>query len=428
MSHGRIYAWIPDSREPLGGRVEETIAPLPGLATDASGIPRLSGPLACVRNGGWINVPDANGSIRATPIGDAQPNEQGNFLFEPERGGGRMDKITLAEPDARWRYIQASHFGEVNTYYHLHRIASYVEALLDELGAPKLPQVVAMVNAHHAAIEQGAIRDGERRKGLWKAFQGGHYRLPGRCHHIHELHPLAETGEIHLGPGRRLLTDGALVRAFGAGYRANASHNGGTIYHEYGHHIARHTADFRGNARRSPQRQSNAKVALDEGTCDYWAAAMLKTPHIWAWHRRQDEQDGHARSLVSRKTMDDFVSTIKANPHTNGTIWAAALWDLRTKLERGEDDGARKCDLLVIKTLLLIGQVSAEGARAARRARADYSRAAATLLEADQALFAGHHRALILECFSRRKILLPEASTSEGRVRASMPGERECRA
>ena len=423
MSNGRVYLWTPDSRELLGGHVKKEVVPLPGLIADAAGKPRLSGRLVSVRNGGWVNIPDSEGGIRAVPIGDAQPDDRGNFCFEPGRGGGRMDKVTLADSDFRLRYIQASHFGEVNTYYHLHRIASYVEALLEELGAPRLPQVIAVVNAHHAATEQNGVRDGELSPGGWKAFQGGHYRLPGGRFHIDELHPVAEKGEIHLGPGRQLLTDGALVRMAGDRYRANASHNAGIIYHEYGHHITRHTADFRGNALKSPQSQDNRKAALDEGICDYWTAAMLETPHIWAWHRRHDEQEVHVRSLVSRKTMDDFDTGPDADPHTNGTVWAAALWDLRTELKRNnaEDDGARNCDLLVLKTLLLIGQIEADGARELRRVRADYSRAMASLLEADKGLYSGRHQSLILECFSRRKIFLPGMSAGEVRTSSSNP-------
>ena len=413
MNNGRVYVWTPDSRELLGGRVEKAVVPLPGLTPDAEGKPRLSGRLVCVRNGGWVNSPDSDGGVRAVPIGDAQPDEQGNFYFEPGRGGGRIDKVILADSGFRLRYIQAAHFGEVNTYYHLHHIASYLEALLEDLGATKLPQVIAVVNAHHATTEQDGIRDGELSSDGWKAFQGGHYRLPGCRFHIDELHPISETGEIHLGPGRQLLTDGALVRAAGDRYRANASHNAGIIFHEYGHHITRHTADFRGNALQLPQRQNNRKSALDEGTCDYWTAAMLETPHIWAWHRRHDEREVHERSLVSRNTMDDFDSSAKADPHSNGTIWAAALWDLRTMLKRSEDDGGRKCDLMVLKTLLLIGQVVADGAKELRQVRTDYSRALATVLEADKALYSGRHRSLILECFSRRKILVPEISAGE---------------
>src|SRR2546425_8150827 len=48
-------------------------------------------------------------------IGDAQPNAEGDYVFEPGRGGGRMDKVVLADRDFRWRYIQASHRSEEHT-------------------------------------------------------------------------------------------------------------------------------------------------------------------------------------------------------------------------------------------------------------------------------------------------------------------------
>src|ERR1700730_694316 len=151
MSNGRVYLWISDSRDPLGGRVEKAIISLPDLARAPEGRVCLTSRLVRVRNGGSVNMPDSPANMaRAVAIGDAEPDQHDDFLFEPGRGGGRMDKVTVAEADFRGRYIQASHFGEVNTCYHLSRIASYVEELLDELGAARLPQVTAVVNAHHA--------------------------------------------------------------------------------------------------------------------------------------------------------------------------------------------------------------------------------------------------------------------------------------
>ena len=416
MNQGRVYCWIVDNQDPLGGRVQKAVVPLPPLASRPDGRSCLSNRFVRVCNGGSINVSDSDGRVRAAAIGEAEPDAQGNFLFEPGRGGGRMDKVTLAEPDFRERYIQSSHFGEVNTYYHLSRIAAYVEQLLDELGEARLPQVTAVVNAHHAATEVCGIRDGVRRTPHWLPFQGGHYRLPSRSCDIPELNPLSPQGEIHLGPGRQLLTDGALVRAAGDRYRANASHNAGIIYHEYGHHITRHTADFRGNSLKSPQRQNNRKTALDEGTCDYWTAVMLETPHIWAWHRRHDGREVHPRSLVSGKTMADFDPGQSADPHVNGTIWAATLWDLRTKLSGVKAGGGRECDLLVLKTLLLIGQLSPTGSiKELRCTRADYSTALGLLLEAEETLYSARHREPIVECFLRRGIV-PKPRVRSNRV------------
>jgi poly-gamma-glutamate capsule biosynthesis protein CapA/YwtB (metallophosphatase superfamily) len=426
MNKGRVYLWSPDRQHPLGGRVDRANISLPDLARDLEGRVCLTSRLVRVRNGGSVNAPETQaGMPRAVAIGDAEPDQNGDFLFEPGRGGGRMDKVTLTEADFRGRYIRASRFGEVNTYYHLTRIASYVEELLDELGGARLPQVTAVVNAHHAATEACGIRDGVRGTRHWLPFQGGHYRLPSRSYDIPELNPLSPNGEIHLGPGWQLLTDGALVRAAGDRYRANASHNAGIIYHEYGHHITRHTADLRGNSLKPPQRQNNRKTALDEGTCDYWTAVMLETPHIWAWHRRHDEQEVHPRSLVSRKTMADFGSGPKADPHTNGTIWAAALWDLRAELSRIEADGGKKCDLLVLKTLLSIGHLSPAGSdQELRRARADYSTALGLLLQADEILFSGQHRESIVECFLRRKIVSkPQMHSTRVSVRAAASGD-----
>ena len=70
---------------------------------------------------------------------------------------------------------------------------------------------------------------------------------------------------------------------------------------------------------------------------------------VIAWHRRHDADVVHPRSLVSPKTMDDFHAGPGADPHANGTIWAAALWDVREHLGRALADGAHRADLLVLQ-------------------------------------------------------------------------------
>jgi hypothetical protein len=296
--------------------------------------------------------------------------------------------------------------------------------LLAELGASSLPPVVAVVNAHHAATERDGVRDGVRgaKSNRWLPFQGGHYRLPGRRHDICEYNPLSPDGEIHLGPGWRLLRHGALAEAAGRAYRANASHNAGLLYHEYGHHVTRHTADFRANAMRRPDRQNNRKTNLDEAICDYWAAVMLGTPHIWAWHHRHDAQVAHPRSLSSAKTMADFDSSPTADAHHNGTIFGAALWNLRARLAGEADDGGRTADLMVLKTLLLLGRtLDPEYPRdvaATRRARDGFGVALELLLRADEELYDGRFRMMILQSFAARGVH-PDA-TYHRRVGASL--------
>jgi len=426
MPRGSVYLWIPSARDTLGGRVIAGKVPLLRLDTFGKGSARLWGQHVRVRNGGEINEPlSAGGGSRIVPIGDALPNVDGDFMFEPGRGGGRIDKVNwngasvspaeflesgipFPEPQFRWRYIQAAHFGEVNTYFHLDLIAAYIDGLLRELRAPSLPRVTAVVNAHHAVTERQGIRDGLQRGDRWLPFQGGHYRLPAAHYDLHEHHPISPDGEIHLGPGRNLLQYGALVQAAGGPYRANASHNAGILYHEYGHHLTRHAADFRANALRPATRQNNRKVAIDEGTCDYFAATMLDTPHIWAWHLRHDHEVIHPRSLSSSKTMADYDSGPKADAHENGTIWGATLWDLRTQLSRTEEDGVRRTDLMVVQALLLLGQLlDMDGEKTIngiRRLRRSFGIGAAAMIHADEILHSGRHRDVILAAFSRRGI------------------------
>ena len=428
VSRGRVYLWIPDARRELGGRVVLAEVGLPRLDSDGPGAAKLWGHHVRVRNAAVIPVPgEAPGSAVPAVVGDAQPDARGDFLFQPRRGGARLDKSRLRQETYRQRYVEAARFGEVNTYFHLDRIAGHVHELLEELGAPPLPPVVAVVNAHHAAVPLAdGTRDGVRQLERWLPFQGGHYRLPTRRQgSIVEHEPPSSDGEIHLGPGWKLLEHGALVEAAGGRYRHIASHNAGTLYHEYGHHIARHTADFRGNYGRPADRQSNVKPALEEGFCDYWTAALLETPHIWAWHRRHDEREVHERSLTSRLTLADFEHQEQPDPHDLGTVWASALWELRARLQTALPDGGRVADALVLKTLLLIGRLEAGSPEAAiRRERSSFARALAMLLQADAEHHDGACRELILECGSKRGIAPAERAASAVEARPAPPVPR----
>ncbi len=416
MTTGRAYVWSANPARALGGSLAIADVRLQRLDQPGTG---LRGRYVDVRNGGVLYEPaPATGAPRHRPLGSARPDANGNFLFDHGRGGGRIDKYARTA-EFRQRYVEAARFGEVNTYFHLDRIAAYLDELLRELDAPPLPRVIAVVNAHHGAVDRGdGLRDGRILRGRWRPFQGGHYRLPARRYEVAEYDALAATGEIHLGPGRKLLTHGALVECAGRSYRANASHNPGIIYHEYGHHLTRHTADFRANSLKRADQQNNRKTAMDEGTCDYWTAVMLESPNIWACHRRHDESVTHPRSLASVKVMADYDAAPNADPHANGTIWGAALWDLRARLTAADRDGARGADLLVVAALCEIGRLGLDDPRPrvapVRQARLRFGSGLASLLAADDKLTGGRRHDSIIACLGARGIELPNGAATTG--------------
>src|SRR5262249_9430435 len=158
---------------------------------------RLWGKFVRVRNAGWIKEKNPqDGELRPVPLGDAKPDANGDFFFFHARGGSRVDKVEWQE--FQKRYINAAHVGEVNAYYHLNRIPIRFHGLLTAWGAPRLPRVVGVVNAHHAATEHEGVRDGVLKPSeRWLPFQGGHYRLQSRHYDIEEHDPVSPDGEIH---------------------------------------------------------------------------------------------------------------------------------------------------------------------------------------------------------------------------------------
>ena len=409
---GQVYLWTPDESLPLGGSIQKTIVPLPEISYSKEGESNLSNRFVEIKNDGMINLPvDGSAKFIQTALGDAHPNSDGDFIFDPFNGGGRMDMEPIVDDWRRFKNIQVSRFGEVNTFFYINKIASYVDELLKELGFPSLPLVKVVVNAHSAIYQNDGERDGYRRSedGKVLPFQGGHYRLSCiKLTDIPELQPISPLGEIHLGPGRQLTEFGALPELAECKYRCNASHNAGIIYHEYGHHINRHTADFMANRLMAPHLQSNRKSDIDEGISDYWAASLLNCPHIWAWHRKHTLDEIHPRSLASLKTMSDFDFGEKADPHLNGTILGATLWDIRQTIVKSDGEGARKMDMLVLKSLILTGQINDSAYRptkkGTRKCRSGFNLMLTALLHADWLLFQNEHAEIIFNGFLKRGI------------------------
>ncbi|HEX6492523.1 MAG TPA: hypothetical protein VF112_03370, partial [Candidatus Dormibacteraeota bacterium] len=296
----------------------------------------------------------------------------GDLRYDPRGGGG------AAAPAEHRR--EALAFGLVNTAYHAQR---GLETLAKLLGRP-LPPLRVCIGRHATQRPD---------------WGGGHYRLPAAQYSsLPEDEPPVASGEIHLGTG------GRLVPLRGERYLHSASHDPSIVLHELGHHLTRHTADFRVNRRRPPQAQANMKTPLDEGTSDYVAAILLDTADIYGWHRATVAPESpRRRCLAAPWTMAQFVGGHLSDPHTDGTIWSAALWAARTELCRRGVEGAR-FDSVVIRALDRVGTTAddlpIEGARQLRRR---YALALEAILEEDSA-HGGAFGAVVEPVFAARGI------------------------
>jgi hypothetical protein len=220
-----------------------------------------------------------------------------DLMFDPAAGGGPL----AAEAADR----QARAFGVVNAAFHTQRALRYAA---DLLGHP-VPHLIVRIGMH----------DQPRR------WRGGHYRLPEPAgDEPVRVHP---HGEVHLGGGA------AFVHSAAGRYFHAPAHNAAIVCHEVGHHLTRHTADFRLNRLRPPTDQISGKTGIDEGTADVIAAIMLGHPDIYGWHRAHiPESDQRRRKLDPRWTMAAFRGGRDHDQHADGTVWASACWSARQRV------------------------------------------------------------------------------------------------
>jgi hypothetical protein len=122
--------------------------------------------------------------------------------------------------------------------------------------------------------------------------------------------------------------------------------------------------------------------------------------------------------------MAQYDVSPKADAHANGTIWGAALWDMRTRLSLTQPDGARRADLIVLQALLLLGRLVDRGdepsVRGSRALRRSFASGAAAILQANKILNSGKYSDLILSSFSKRGIQ-PMEYTERRRTIGSRP-------
>jgi hypothetical protein len=254
---------------------------------------------------------------------------------------------------------RARAFALTNVAWCARRLLDLVETYVQTT----LPRLRILIGNHEA---------GGRRWG------GGHYRLPASSYsELPEPFPVDPAGEVHLGSGR------AYVQHDGARYLHAPGHNVALVSHEVAHHVCRHVADFRLNRLRPPSQQSNRRTAVEEGTCDYLAAVMIGHPDIYGWHRGQVPiSDPRRRHLSSPWTMADFRGGHDADPHADGSIWACALWEARSRAGEAGLPG-ESVDMLLIGGLAGLGREHGLArSPETRRARKYYGTLLSRMLEA----------------------------------------------
>jgi len=183
------------------------------------------------------------------------------------------------------------------------------------------------------------------------------------------------------------------VLEFGYGGVDDAE-DGETILHEFGHALQDKICPDFG--------QSVEGDAMGEGFGDYLAAsyfaekkegrAAVLLPTVMSWDaitsHDPDHPDGPPclRRVDSRLTYESFKHSSSANPHLNGKIWSATLWDIWKKIGR---DAA---DRIIIESHFQLDAFTT------------FARGARAILDADRNLFDGVHVSKLLRVFHRRGI------------------------
>lgn len=354
---GRFYV----TRETSDGLINVELVERPLVGADLADGVLVGSSVVVITHAVLVSRSD-DGSLIGVPV-PALGLHDDTLCFDPSTGGMRTRENRRAAGAFNAQVQDANAFGMVNAFVHTERAAGVLNGLLADLGVPSLPRVRVVVGAHFGSKLPGyAQGDGDRWSASLRPLSGGHYRVSQRTTGVAEPFEVWPTGEIHLGPSRY-----RKPYAESLAYLRNAAHNPAIIYHEYGHHLCRHTADFRLNAEREPAEQRNGKPAIEEAVCDYFAAALLDTGRPYGWYRadRGARRDPEVLRHAADVSGDD--------PHAHGAPWAAALWRSRQELvERGLIEAPVDHDRAVVDALVRVGKAygpDRDGSQAARERR-----------------------------------------------------------
>jgi len=170
------------------------------------------------------------------------------------------------------------------------------------------------------------------------------------------------------------------------------------ILHEYGHAIQDDQMPGFG--------ESDESKAMGEGFGDFLAASFfadMKPAELRSTVCNWDSVYYSAENPPCLRRMDSnkkYPKDIKGEEHSDGEIWSACLWQLRTAL------GRRTAERLVIAHHFLLNR------------KAGFQDAAEALVIADEQLYEGRHKEKIRDIFIQRGIL-PNPKRGNRRAGAS---------
>ena len=199
----------------------------------------------------------------------------------------------LSRPNRDFRLLDTdTGFDEANAYFHLRAALRYY----GKLGAGR-----ALPSPPFRPIK-ATVRD---------------FRAPNDAFYV------PDTGELRFGDVQDRPT----------------SRSADLIYHELGHAVS----DSAARLGRGPM-HSEAR-GLSEGYSDYFAASALDDPRFGTWVAPHAERDASNPALR-------FPPGFAGEEHSTGSVWAAVLWAIRSRV------GAPDTDRIAFQSLSLLGEHS----------------------------------------------------------------------
>jgi MYXO-CTERM domain-containing protein len=133
---------------------------------------------------------------------------------------------------------------------------------------------------------------------------------------------------------------------FGQGPIKDYAYDADVIYHEFTHAAVDATVAFVGTAHHDNYGISMSPGGMNEGTADYFAAALTGDPNIGEYAVL--DADPTAKSIRSLANPDACPSAIGGEVHQDATLYSGSLWDVRSKLSA---DIQRDFDLAVFAAM-----------------------------------------------------------------------------